>query len=145
MEKYNPKIDPFTLQTKTCLEYPSLRKFRNEWTEEHFHNKYHIGRVIGMVLDEADPRFVTVFYDGGRRRETKEGKEGIVLEAIRAKTKRIIKEEIELGDLIQTNMLFSRPVKVASLADLSERGLDNTSLEFEVERIIGVLLWDNEF
>jgi hypothetical protein len=125
------------------LEPPSKREFKEEWQAERLDQKFRAGIVVGMLLDEDDPTRVTVYYDGGRRRDTGAIRKGIVLEGMHAPLKWVIKQRIKVGDLVKTNLPFARLWRVAAAEDLTEQGVSTPFEPFNPDYVVGVIIWEN--
>jgi hypothetical protein len=126
------------------LQYPRLWRYRDEWAQELFDGRFHAGQVVSMITDEKMPSSITVYYDGGRRR-IENNEEGIVLEGIRTSTQKVLEQGIEIGDIVQTNWAFAGLEKLGSQADLNAQGIQVNLPPFDAGRVIGVLIWENDY
>ena len=75
------------------LKPPTFQRNFQEWKEERLEGKYHVGFVVGVVLSADNPKFTTVYFDGGRRR-VKDDKQGIVLEGVHINTHDVVEQGI---------------------------------------------------
>ena|SRR3989344_6943891 len=140
-------IEHIERQEKTEVFFADIDKvkppnpYRNfkEWFAG-LRQKYRSGFVVGLVLDESDPKGTFVYFDGNRRRAMENNTEGIIFEGIRVATDKIIREHIRVGDLVKIN--FDRTVlaKIATQDELLSQGVLFSQLSIDWEQVIGAFL-----
>jgi hypothetical protein len=64
-----------------------------------------------------------------------------VLEAVRTRTKTILKQGIQVGDIVQTNFFYAGIKRIALQNELRERGIAFEVPVFDWEDVIGAVLW----
>jgi hypothetical protein len=138
----NRETEPNHIRTLNQLPEAEPGSKVHGWFKEMIETKtgkYLAGFVVGVMLCESNPQRTMVFFDGGRRRKTNDGTEGIVLESLQIDTEDFLKLNVKEGDLIMTNIIYYGFKKIASAEELVEKGVISSLPEVEWDKVLGAI------